>query len=721
MHEPLTTPSPPTTNPDALRALLDASAMLLASSNASEVLAGILDVARSVISADCYAVWRTYDSRSWRVLASYGLPDGYRTELTNKDPVTPRFEAIPDVTANPTVSGRLDLYRTFGIHSLLVVPLTLRDSLASGESAGTITFYWYTPRTFNDFEITYASALANLSSAALNLADLHEQNQRERTRLAFLADSSAVLASSLDYETTLDRVAHLAVPHIADWCTVHVIENNVPTRIVVAHADPAQLSLAEEFSRKYPEQIVPERGLGLVLSTGQPEIYNVITEEMLVGAARDEEHLQLLRQLRFSGSILVPLLGHNEKVLGAIRLLVTGERTFRNDDLRLALDLARRAAAAIENAKLHREVLNQENRLRLAHAAAHMGTWSWDLIRDQLYWSDEWKHLHGVPLETEPSAELGQQLIHPEDRAQVLEQLSSALASDKDLVVFEHRSLLDGGRLLWLHHRARIERDDQGRATFMIGITMDVTERRQSEEALRRTEKLAAAGRLAATVAHEINNPLASILNLIYIAKLSPTLPDETRSLLTTAEGELNRTAQIVRQTLGFYRESVHPQQSDIGRLVSEILDVYRSRIQSRGLRCKSAIEPGLVLSVIPGELKQVIANLIANAVDATPSGGLITVSVKSDTDKGLITVADTGSGITPANLSRLFEPFFTTKEDVGTGLGLWVSRGIVEKHNGEITVATSLDSEHHGTTFTVALPLDSTTPPRSNASASSS
>jgi GAF domain-containing protein len=360
MSDTVLTPAPPSMGPEGLRALLDASAMLLASSSASEVLDGILDVSRSVIAADFYAVWRTYDAHTWRVLASYGLPPGYRTEIVNETTIDPGFEAIPDVTAHPMVSRYIDLYRSFGIRSLLIVPLRLTNPLPEGSNAGTITFYWRTPRVFNDLEIAYASALANLSSAALNLADLIEQNQRERTRLAFLADASVVLASSLDYETTLERVAHLAVPHIADWCTVHVVEHDVPTRIVVAHADPAQLSIAEEFSRKYPERIVPERGLGFVLSTGQPEMYPTITDEMLVGAARDEEHLRLLRQLRFSGSILVPLLGHNDKVLGAIRLLATGQRSFRDDDLRLALDLARRAAAAIENAKLHREVLNQE-------------------------------------------------------------------------------------------------------------------------------------------------------------------------------------------------------------------------------------------------------------------------------------------------------------------------------------------------------------------------
>jgi len=129
------------------------------------------------------------------------------------------------------------IYEAEGVRSLLVAPLQLESGQPDAHNAGTITFYWRTPRVFSELDVAYASALANLASTALNLSELHEQNQREKRRLSFLAEASAVLASSLDYETTLQRVAHLAVPHIADWCAVHILENGVPNRLVVAHAD----------------------------------------------------------------------------------------------------------------------------------------------------------------------------------------------------------------------------------------------------------------------------------------------------------------------------------------------------------------------------------------------------------------------------------------------------------------------------------------------------
>lgn len=694
------------TTPDALHALLEASGLLLANTPSGDLLSSILDLAASVIAADGYGVWRTTDGVHWHILASRGLPAGYRDTVEAPPGYIPRFESIPDVTASSTVQQYTNLYEQHGIRSLLVVPLQLIDSVPVGTNSGTITFYWRTRRDFSALDIAYASALANLSSAALNLHTLNEQNRRERARLTFLAEASATLASSLDYETTLEQVAKLAVAEIADWCTVHIVENGVPNRIVTAHADPAQLEMAREYAVRYPEQITPSRGVGYVLSTGQAEFIPVVTEEMVQAAARDPEHLDLLRQLRLAGSIVVPLCGHDNVVLGAIRLLAAGDRRFREDDLRLAQDLARRAAAAIENAKLHREVLDQESRLRLAHAAARMGTWSMDLVRGKLFWSEEWKQLHGLAPGTTPDHEIAANLVHPEDRQRVLVELDEALASTDALVVFEHRVVVGDGSIVWIHHRARIERDAGGRAIALVGISMDVTDRRLAEDALRRSEKLAAAGRLAATVAHEINNPLESIVNLIYIALHSEGLSPAVADLLRLAEGELNRTAQIVRQTLGFYRESVLPQDTELGVLVSEVLELYRSRIQARGLQCSQSVESKVVVRIIPGELKQVIANLVSNAIDATAPGGTIAVAVGNADGEATITVSDTGSGIEPGNLGRVFEPFFTTKSDVGTGLGLWVSKGIVEKHHGRLTVNTSTSLHDHGTTFTVRLPL---------------
>ncbi|HXE09118.1 MAG TPA: GAF domain-containing protein, partial [Acidobacteriaceae bacterium] len=598
---------------EGVQALLDASAMLLASVSVDEVVARIVDLARQIIKADAYAVWRTYDGRCWRVLAASGLSPDYRRELLAKEPIVPQFQAIPDVTRDDVVGRYEQIYKEEGIRSLLVVPLQLADPLPDGPNGGTITFYWRTQREPSHLDIFYASALANLSSAALRISELHEQNQREKARLAFLAEASELLASSLDYEITLERVARLAVPRVADWCTVQVVENGALTRVAVAHADPEMVELAHEYLARYPEKPREDRGLGRVLRTGEPEFVPAITEELLSEGIPDHEQRAMLQRLGLTASIVVPLKSRG-KVLGAIRLLASGERRFREDDVRLGEDLARRAGAAIENAQLHRAVLEQENRFRLAHAAARMGAWSWDIVNGRMTWSDEFRELHGLSHNAASTEGAGPGLIYPDDRERVLREMQEAFDQGGEFVSVEHRAMRSDGTVFWVHSRGRIERDNDGRAIGVVGIAMDITERRQAEEALRKTEKLAAAGRLAATVAHEINNPLESIVNLVYLSRSADGLPEKVASYLKTVDEELMRIAQIVRQTLGFYRESVGPRKSDVGLIVGQTVEVYRSRIASRDVQCEMELENGLFAYVVPGELKQVVANLVSNA-----------------------------------------------------------------------------------------------------------
>jgi PAS domain S-box-containing protein len=317
-----------------------------------------------------------------------------------------------------------------------------------------------------------------------------------------------------------------------------------------------------------------------------------------------------------------------------------------------------------------------------------MGSWSWDLQSQKVFWSDEFRALHGLKPDVEPSAQAGYELVHPEDREISRAAFWATLESDATTLHSEHRAMTPDGRVLWLQVRGRIHRDTAGKAIRVAGLIIDVTESRLAEQALRRTEKLAAAGRLAATVAHEVNNPLEALVNLVYLAQGVRDLPDEAAEHLRIADGELRRMAHIVRQTLGFYRETTVPREVDTVRLVAEVLDLYRSRANTRGLTLLlEASEPALHVHANGGEIKQVVANLISNAIDATPPGGRIEASLRRAGDGIEIAVADTGSGISEASRKHLFEPFFTTKSDVGTGLGLWVSKGIVEKHGGTIAV----------------------------------
>jgi PAS domain S-box-containing protein len=333
-----------------------------------------------------------------------------------------------------------------------------------------------------------------------------------------------------------------------------------------------------------------------------------------------------------------------------------------------------------------------------------MGSWTWDLEHDRLFWSPEFKSLHGLPEDAEATSEASYALVHPEDREQSRKSFHATLESTVTVFHSEHRSSTPDGRTLWLQVRGRIRRDESGKATRIAGLVIDVTESRLAEQALRRAEKLAAAGRLAATVAHEVNNPLEAMVNAIYLAQHTKGLPEEADAHLRLADNELRRITHIVKQTLGFYRESTLPQSTGLLQLVSEVMDLYRSRSLTRGVTLRASKQPTdeVFVTVIAGEIKQVIANLIANAIDATSAGGIVETSVLRLEDCVEIVISDTGCGISEADRKHLFEPFFTTKADVGTGLGLWVSKGIAEKHGGSIQVD---DAGGPGTTFRVRLP----------------
>lgn len=253
-------------------------------------------------------------------------------------------------------------------------------------------------------------------------------------------------------------------------------------------------------------------------------------------------------------------------------------------------------------------------------------------------------------------------------------------------------------------------RDETGKVIGAAKIVRDITQQKKTEQALRTTERLASAGRLAATVAHEINNPLEAVTNLVYLAK-SSAIPNDVRGFLDTVEEELDRISHLTKQTLGFYRETRAPSAVRIGELLDPLIALFGARLRAKGIKICTEIRHDPEIQAVAGEIRQVIANLLSNSIDAVKSGGVIRIRVDSvrlhgqDVRGARITLADSGSGLPPAIRSKLFEPFFTTKKDVGTGLGLWVCRSIVERHQGAIRVKSSTTSGKSWTVFSVFLP----------------
>ncbi len=257
-------------------------------------------------------------------------------------------------------------------------------------------------------------------------------------------------------------------------------------------------------------------------------------------------------------------------------------------------------------------------------------------------------------------------------------------------------------------------KDASGRVIGAAKIARDITHRRQTEAALRHAERLAANGQLAATIAHEINNPMQALTNLLSLVGYRTSRDDTTHQLVALAESELKRMAHITRQMLSFYRESSAPVRLKITEVIEDILEVLVMNLRTHHIKVERRYEFDDPIRAFPVEMRQLFANLLSNAAEAIGRDGRITVHVtasrdwsKPDSTGVRIIIADTGPGIEPAMKKRIFEPFFTTKEEKGTGLGLWVVKGIVTKHQGCVRFRSSTRPGRSGTVFSIFLPAE--------------
>ncbi len=252
-----------------------------------------------------------------------------------------------------------------------------------------------------------------------------------------------------------------------------------------------------------------------------------------------------------------------------------------------------------------------------------------------------------------------------------------------------------------------------GSTSGVIALGVDVTERRLAEQALLQSEKLAAVGRLASSIAHEINNPLEAVTNLLYLASRSDDF-DAVHSYLVTAEQELRRVSNITNQTLRFYRQSTDPIAVLGERLVADTLALYQGRILNSGIKIESRYRATQPVTCFEGEIRQVLSNVVGNAIDAMHgNGGRLLLRSREATNwktgrSGLVlTVADTGPGMSSAVMKKIFEAFFTTKGARGSGLGLWISCEIINRHEGSLRVHSSQHEGRSGTVFTLFLPFE--------------
>jgi two-component system NtrC family sensor kinase len=258
--------------------------------------------------------------------------------------------------------------------------------------------------------------------------------------------------------------------------------------------------------------------------------------------------------------------------------------------------------------------------------------------------------------------------------------------------------------------------DQDGHPSGTIFVVSDITDSKRSEEALRMSERLAATGRLAHSIAHEINNPLEAIGNLLYLMEQNCSESD-LKFYLSQATAELARVSRITKQTLAFHREAASPIDLNVTELVDSVLSLYAPQVAARQISIRRKYEPDLIIAGLPSALQQAISNILSNAIEASKLGGEIVLHVSRSRDwrnirrEGIrILIADHGPGIPSDLRKRVFEAFFTTKGVKGSGLGLWLSLGIIHKHGGHVHLRSSVDPRHSGTCFSIFLPYDTST-----------
>jgi signal transduction histidine kinase len=661
---------------------------LLKARTAAEVLEIVMTEA--VYAAEARAgviALLTPDGTQLEIAAHRGYPKG-RMDNWMRFPVDgplPMSEAVRN--GEPiflsTTAERDRRFPTFAYlqedsHGLACLPLHVEDRIIGG-----LALTFPEDQEFSPERQALKVALAAQAANALERARLDEAEREARERLLFLSQASATLASSRDYGETLSRLATVVVPDIADWCVIDMVaEDGAIERVAVAHRDPGKVRFGWAFTERYPVNPQAEQGVPHVIRSGEPQFSPVITDAMLEASAQgDVERLRVIRELGLSSAIVVPIAAQ-QNVLGALSLLRAGQRPFTEPDLDLALELARRAAVAVENARLRSEI---EQRADAARALNH--------VAEAVVLVDK----QGRPRYFNPAADaLFGDASGPMAQWQaVANALHEHPAPERTPVTLPVEL---AGNERWLQI-SRVEF-----AEGCVYAARDVTEERQLERT--RSE-------FVTTASHELRTPIAAVYGTFQtLLRDDVTLDTEReRGFLRMGLQESERLARVVDDLLlagqlDRGKPHIAPTRCDLRPLIKELVEATAARMNGTHTITSVVDEQVQPIECDPMRLRQVLANLIENAIKYSP-GGAITVSAASDSHCTRIEVADSGIGIPEHDQQRIFERFVRLDPALsrgvgGTGLGLYICRELVERMGGRISVRSR---EGVGSIFTVELP----------------
>lgn len=599
-------------------------------------------------------------------------------------------------------------------------------------------------------------------------SDLTARRRAESAR-AFLAQASEAFASSLDYEVTLQTVVRLAVPHVADWCSVEIIGDDpgATVRLAVAHVDPAKVALAEELRRRYPPDPSAVQGVPQVLRSGRSELYEDVPDALLERAAVDAEHLRIMRELGLRSGMIVPITTRG-RTLGAISFVVAESgRRYSRSDLIMAEDLARRAGMAIENAQLYRAAQAAEERNRFLAEATEALASSLDYTtilervarlavpaiadaaavyrlepdgvlrlivlagRDSAVEALGWELDALLPLHIDQRDRLLPRVVRS-GRAELLSELPDALRA----VWSPTSRAAELVRELGMKSYMSVPLVVRGHVMGALALTASVSDRRFGTTDLELAEELTRRAGLAvenaqlyreardanrlkdeflATVSHELRTPVTAILAWSHLLRTGGT--QQLERALDTIERNAHAQARIIEDILDVSRIitgklRLDLQQVNLADIVQTAVDTVAPAAAAKEIELVTRLDSAVArMSGDATRLQQVAWNLLANAIKFTPKGGRVEVLLEGDMSHLCLRVSDTGQGIRADFLPHVFERFRQadsgpTRASGGLGLGLAVVRHLVELHGGQVSVDSR--GEGRGATFTATFPIPS-------------
>ena len=540
------------------------------------------------------------------------------------------------------------------------------------------------------------------------------ESKRLRRDLEFLADASKVLSSSLDYRTTLQAIARLAVPRVADWCAIDMLgEDGSIEPLAIAHVDPQKVQWAGDLRKKYPMNMDATHGIPQVLRTGVSELVPFVSNDLLAATAIDDEHLKVLGALGFTSGMTVPLL-INGKAEGALTFaLAESSRRYTRADLIMAEELASRASLAIQNARLYQAAQQSRNQLDIILQGVADGIVVYDSHSRIIYANDAAARMTGFAtiqalIETPAPATAARYEIIDEQRqpfpSSQFTHLRVLAGEQEAEAVMGYRLKAEDQPERWSLVKSRPLYNERGEVSMVVTIIHDITERVAAEQ---RKDVF------ISTASHELKTPVTSLKGFTQVLQRRLAKQGDQQGLhyLSRIDAQITRLTRLITDLLDISRMQVgkldfQREPLNLGSLVDEVVE----NVQASTTTHEIVVE-GRTDALVLGDrdrLGQVFINLLTNAVKYSPKADKVVVRLFRENDQAVVSVQDFGIGIDEAHHQQIFERFYQVNDleqrtYSGLGIGLYISKEIIDRHGGRITIKSR---KGEGATFVVALPI---------------